>query len=205
MASFLDKTGLARVWAKAKAMFVYKVGTASGSGNVVTGLSISNGVITPEKGITAIHSGNIGEQEVSTAKNINNGSPVLATAYERNSIYIVQPSYSTDMPVKKLCFDWYGNYWAFGNIRSNSTPSKGLGVYFQDTEVGRFTTSGWSGAAGSVPFSGITSKPTTLAGYGITDAKISNGTITLGSSSITPVTSSQLPTAIPDSVINALS
>ena len=32
-------------------------------------------------------------------------------------------------------------------------------------------------------------KATTLAGYGITDAKIANGTITLGSSSITPLTS----------------
>lgn len=32
-------------------------------------------------------------------------------------------------------------------------------------------------------------KATTLAGYGITDAKISNGTITLGSNSITPLTS----------------
>ena len=32
-------------------------------------------------------------------------------------------------------------------------------------------------------------KATTLAGYGITDAKISNGTITLGSSSIKPLTS----------------
>lgn len=32
-------------------------------------------------------------------------------------------------------------------------------------------------------------KATTLAGYGITDAKISNGTITLGSNTITPLTS----------------
>jgi phage-related tail fiber protein len=30
--------------------------------------------------------------------------------------------------------------------------------------------------------------PTTLDGYGITDAKIENGTITLGSNSITPLT-----------------
>lgn len=38
-------------------------------------------------------------------------------------------------------------------------------------------------------------KATTLAGYGITDAKIGNGTITLGSNSITPLTSHQtLPT-----------
>lgn len=34
-----------------------------------------------------------------------------------------------------------------------------------------------------------TGKPTTLAGYGITDAKIVNGVITLGSNTITPVTS----------------
>ena len=32
-------------------------------------------------------------------------------------------------------------------------------------------------------------KPTTIAGYGITDAKIENGTITLGDKTITPLTS----------------
>lgn len=40
-------------------------------------------------------------------------------------------------------------------------------------------------------WSDITSKPTTLAGYGITDAKIASGTITLGSNTITPITSHQ--------------
>lgn len=35
------------------------------------------------------------------------------------------------------------------------------------------------------------SNPTTLAGYGITDAKIENGVITLGSNTITPLTSHQ--------------
>lgn len=38
-------------------------------------------------------------------------------------------------------------------------------------------------------FAEVTSKPTTLGGYGITDAYISNGTIFLGGNSITPVTS----------------
>lgn len=37
--------------------------------------------------------------------------------------------------------------------------------------------------------SGKADKATTLDGYGITDAKISNGTITLGSNTITPLTS----------------
>lgn len=41
----------------------------------------------------------------------------------------------------------------------------------------------------SVAFSDLTSHPTTLSGYGITDAKIQNGTITLGSNTITPLTS----------------
>ena len=41
----------------------------------------------------------------------------------------------------------------------------------------------------SLPWSSITSKPTTLSGYGITDAHISSGTIYLGGNSITPLTS----------------
>ena len=41
----------------------------------------------------------------------------------------------------------------------------------------------------SYTFSEIGSKPSTISGYGITDAKISSGTITLGSNSITPLTS----------------
>lgn len=40
----------------------------------------------------------------------------------------------------------------------------------------------------SYTFSEIGSKPTTLLGYGITDAKISNGVITLGGNAITPLT-----------------
>lgn len=48
-----------------------------------------------------------------------------------------------------------------------------------------------TGSAGSVAWSGVGSKPTTLSGYGITDAKIANGVITLGSNTITPLTSHQ--------------
>ena len=44
----------------------------------------------------------------------------------------------------------------------------------------------------SLAFTDLSSHPTTLGGYGITDAKIANGVITLGGNSITPITS--LPT-----------
>lgn len=43
-------------------------------------------------------------------------------------------------------------------------------------------------SASSVAWSGVTGTPTTLADYGITDAKIASGIITLGGNSITPVT-----------------
>ena len=57
------------------------------------------------------------------------------------------------------------------------------------------TAYGWGNHANagyltSVAFSDLTSHPTTLSGYGITDANISSGTITLGSNTITPLTSS---------------
>ena len=48
-----------------------------------------------------------------------------------------------------------------------------------------------SGFITSVGWSDINNKPTTLSGYGITDAKIENGKITLGVNSITPLTSHQ--------------
>ena len=53
----------------------------------------------------------------------------------------------------------------------------------------------WARAADkpSYNFSDIGNKPTTLSGYGITDAKISNDTITLGSNTITPVTTETDP------------
>lgn len=43
-------------------------------------------------------------------------------------------------------------------------------------------------SASAVAWSGVTGKPTTISGYGITDAGISSGTITLGSDTITPLT-----------------
>lgn len=45
------------------------------------------------------------------------------------------------------------------------------------------------GTADAVEWKNVLDKPTTIGGYGITDAKIDNGTITLGNQSITPLTS----------------
>ena len=63
------------------------------------------------------------------------------------------------------------------------------------------TVPAWAKAANkpSYSFSELTNHPTTLSGYGITDAKIQNGTITLGTNNITPltaITSSMVTTAL---------
>ena len=54
-----------------------------------------------------------------------------------------------------------------------------------------FTTSTQVSASIDAKIANKAEKATTLAGYGITDAKISGGTITLGTSTITPLTSHQ--------------
>ena len=62
--------------------------------------------------------------------------------------------------------------------------------------------SAWAKASSkpSYTFSELTAHPTTIAGYGITDAKIANGVITLGSNTITPLTAHQSL----DGYVNAL-
>lgn len=55
----------------------------------------------------------------------------------------------------------------------------GVGEWYNGTDEG----------VTSLAWSHITNKPTTISGYGITDAKIQSGTIILGSNSITPLTS----------------
>ena len=70
-----------------------------------------------------------------------------------------------------------------------SNPTDGQALVY-NANTGKWVNSSIQG--GSTAWADITGKPTTIAGYGITDAKIVNGTITLGSNSITPLTSSSL-------------
>jgi hypothetical protein len=78
-----------------------------------------------------------------TATNISNtGTVTLATATEANSIYITQPSYTTDTPVKLLNFAWYSDVWSMGNIRSGGAASNGFGIYLSGAEKVRIDTNG---------------------------------------------------------------
>ena len=63
-----------------------------------------------------------------------------------------------------------------------------IGAGLSVTESGVLSATG-GGTADAVEWNNVLDKPTTIAGYGITDAKIENGTITLGNKTITPLTS----------------
>lgn len=63
-----------------------------------------------------------------------------------------------------------------------------VGAGLSVTENGVLSATG-GGTADAVEWNNVLDKPTTITGYGITDAKIENGTITLGNQTITPLTS----------------
>lgn len=67
-----------------------------------------------------------------------------------------------------------------------------VGAGLTISEQGTLSATG-GGTADSVDWENVQDKPTTIAGYGITDASISNKTITLGSNSVTvPTNNNQL-------------
>ena len=71
------------------------------------------------------------------------------------------------------------------DVAISGTPTSGQALVWNGSEW----TNGDAGLQ-SVPWNIITNRPTTISGYGITDAKIQSGTITLGGNTITPLTSS---------------
>lgn len=71
---------------------------------------------------------------------------------------------------------------AFWRYNNGTNPS---------TDIIHPNKSGTIALTSDLTWSSIAKKPTTLGGYGITDAKIASGTITLGANSITPITAHQ--------------
>jgi len=119
----------------------------------------------------------------------------LIDAATNNVLYYRSYYYNTDSN-----YEWRGNWQMVAHANSGTAVGGAkIPVYINATGV---ITAGDalkalaykdSLVASDIPnldWSKITSgKPTTISGYGITDAKINSGVITLGSSTITPVTS----------------
>ena len=128
-----------------------------------------------------------------TDANINNGTITLGsnTITPLTSFTETDPIFSASAAAGISSSDitsWNGKY---------TKPVGGIpGTDLADTYLTSYTETdptvpNWAKAANkpSYNFSEIGSTPTTLSGYGITDAKIQSGTITLGSNTITPLTS----------------
>lgn len=85
---------------------------------------------------------------------------------------------------------WNGSQWTFGTAGGSGTVTA--------VKVGSTTYSPTNGVVSlpayptSLAWGNITGKPTTIGDYGITDAKIENGVITLGANTITPLTDAKL-------------
>jgi len=114
-------------------------GVLKGNGTSISAATAGTDYVIPSGSITG---------NAATATNISNtGTVTLATATESNSINITAPTYTTDKPIKLLNFDWYGNVFSLGNIRSGNTASNGFGVFYtpsggSQAELARFLTNG---------------------------------------------------------------
>ena len=117
---------------------------------------------------------------------------------ENNLIYLVPSSKQEENNVKDE-YIWVDGSWELIgstkiDLSNYYTRDEVNSTFALKTELAWDTITGkpvWIGSSKpTYTWSEINEKPTTLAGYGITDAYIQNGTIVLGSNNITPLTSS---------------
>lgn len=120
-----------------------------------------------------LHSGNIGSQSVNYATSAGSASSATNSTNATNATYATYVN--TDSYNAK--FHWSGQSgqptWLWGS-------NNGSDIYVWNPS--NFSVN-YATSAGSVAWSGVTSKPTTLAGYGITDAPA--GSYTVGASKAT--------------------
>lgn len=136
-------------------------------------------------GKLTVGTGPTNNMDVATKQYVDNAIPTVPTnisSFTNDSGYLTASDIASVMTYKGT----KANYAAL--------PSTGntTGDVWHLTDTGAewaWDGSAWQELGTAIDLSNYATKATTLAGYGITDAKIQNGTITLGSNTITPLTS----------------
>jgi hypothetical protein len=219
---FLDNTGLAYFWTKIKNYVINLLSSKADDSAVVhiaeaetvtgaktfTSTVATNGSYTKKAGNIDKTATGTGEQESVIFNTVDkNNIAICQLNAERNLVEAFQELRFRNWNINNLWSDFRlrctddNKYW----LTMAAKNGMSFGLSATDNSLSIPTTSWVRSATGNfacnaatasaVAWSGITNKPTTISGYGITDAKIANGTITLGSNSITPLTSHQtLPT-----------
>lgn len=150
------------------------VSGSAGSGKTLTAFSQTNGVVSATFG------------NISITKSQVSDFPTIPTV--NDATLTIQKNGTT---VKTFTANASSNVTANITVPTDTGDlTNGAGYITGYTETDP-TVPSWAKASSkpSYTFSEIGSKPSTISGYGITDAKIESGTITLGSNSITPLTS----------------
>ena len=86
-----------------------------------------------------------------------------------------------------VLYSWDGSQWSAVGTTYVLPPATDSTLGGVIVSTGLSVDSSGNLTIDTVPWSAVTSTPTTIAGYAISDAKIDNGVITLGSATITPV------------------
>jgi len=111
---------------------------------------------------------------------INIGAGEIATFYSVGDYWIKISTINSGVNTGDVTQQWVIDY-----VTDNAITISTLAQYATQLWVSE------QGYLDSVAFSDLTTHPSTLSGYGIVDAKIENGEITLGNQTITPLTQHQ--------------
>lgn len=174
--------------------------TTSGSGNAVTSVSYSNGVFTVTKGLTFLTQ----HQSIVTGSangTISVGGADVAVkglgslAYKSGIAYNDLTTKPTASQIQTLVGDYvttFAGKTGAITLAAASTTRGTVTLSISDAKVlsASVVLADWAKAASkpSYNFSEIGTKPTTISGYGITDAKIETASVTVSGDGNSPYT-----------------